>query len=467
MEVSRDATSGQLNCWLCQVKPKHGVGEHVVAITLLPDMGNNAAAIAANILLQHCSQLRYLIMCGIAGAVPNLSKAEEHVRLGDIVVSDNVGIIQYERGKQRDPRTSSGLASDPLAGLEFRGPPRPPCPNLLSAVRRIHAEEERIGPKHFRDWEKKINEFLDRCHDPQKWKRPYYTKDILQDGIDKSEERSTHPRDNARRSIGRVKCPRVFRGPIGAANIVLADPARREALRTKHKIKAVEMEGSGIADASWVAGCGYLVVRGTCDYCNSSKNDDWHSYAALIAAAYACTVVEYLHFSTTPGPTSSDQAIAFPPEMTDRRAIEMSSDKQTSTINSHDNMTGGAAITSSRSLAPVSSSGIGLDNSELQHAHIAKSIKMDVSPTTIMIVEQLSEQITNFMNESRWAEARKYAVTLESLLTGTARRGHAVRQGWVVLAKVEQQRIRNSDRRQAIDVTRLQYLRKAAESVID
>src|SRR5207245_8710760 len=51
----------------------------------------------------------------------------------------------------------------------------------------------------------------------------------------------------------------------------------------------------GVADAAWVAQIGYLVVRGTCDYCNSRKNDDWHKYAALIAAAYARIVVEYLH----------------------------------------------------------------------------------------------------------------------------------------------------------------------------
>ena len=61
------ATSGTFTCWLCRVADRRGGGIHVVAITLLPDMGNNAAAIAANILLQHCPKTQYLIMCGIAG----------------------------------------------------------------------------------------------------------------------------------------------------------------------------------------------------------------------------------------------------------------------------------------------------------------------------------------------------------------------------------------------------------------
>jgi hypothetical protein len=30
-----------------------------------------------------------------------------------------------------------------------------------------------------------------------------------------------------------------------------------------------------------------LVIRGICDYSDSHKNDEWHAYAALTAAAYA------------------------------------------------------------------------------------------------------------------------------------------------------------------------------------
>ncbi len=53
VELYKRATSGQLRCWICRIEAKNG-GHHTVAITLLSDMGNNAAAIAANILFQHC-----------------------------------------------------------------------------------------------------------------------------------------------------------------------------------------------------------------------------------------------------------------------------------------------------------------------------------------------------------------------------------------------------------------------------
>jgi nucleoside phosphorylase len=63
-------------------------------------------------------------------------------------------------------------------------------------------------------------------------------------------------------------------------------------LRDKFKVKAIEMEASGIANATWNREVGYLVVRGICDYCDSHKNDDWQQYAAVVAAAYTRALIE-------------------------------------------------------------------------------------------------------------------------------------------------------------------------------
>lgn len=54
------------------------------------------------------------------------------------------------------------------------------------------------------------------------------------------------------------------------------------------------MEGSGIMDAIWFFNVGYLIIRGICDYCNSDKNDLWHDYASIIAAAFSKVVIEQL-----------------------------------------------------------------------------------------------------------------------------------------------------------------------------
>ena len=56
------------------------------------------------------------------------------------------------------------------------------------------------------------------------------------------------------------------------------------------------MEGSGVADATWEAEIGYYVVRGISDYCDGHKNDIWHNYAALAAAAYTRALIEKLPY---------------------------------------------------------------------------------------------------------------------------------------------------------------------------
>ena len=90
----------------------------------------------------------------------------------------------------------------------------------------------------------------------------------------------------------RERQPRVFFGPIASGNILLKDQCQRDALRDQFGVKAVEMEGVGIADATWNHGIGYLVVRGICDYADANKNDVWQCYAAMVAAAYVRAILE-------------------------------------------------------------------------------------------------------------------------------------------------------------------------------
>jgi nucleoside phosphorylase len=60
-------------------------------------------------------------------------------------------------------------------------------------------------------------------------------------------------------------------------------------------VKAIEMEGAGVADATWAASLpGYLVVRGICDYCDENKGDAWQPYAAVAAAAVTRAILEGL-----------------------------------------------------------------------------------------------------------------------------------------------------------------------------
>ncbi len=266
-EVSLPGRGAGRKYSIARLKTKTGA-DHVIAVALLNDMGNNPAAIRATLMKQHCPNVEHILMVGIAGAIPNPNKPGEHVRLGDLIISNRNGVVQYDFVMERPEET------------EHRHPPRPPGAALLDAVNSLRTEEalERYP------WEKYIAKYAQKR---SAWKRPMAKTDTLQDDV-KPGDPTAHPNDPDRR---RGK-PRVFHGPIASANKLLKKPEVRDGLRDKFKVKAVEMEGSGIADASWNLELGYLVVRGACDYCNPIKGDDWQKYAALIAAAYARCVIE-------------------------------------------------------------------------------------------------------------------------------------------------------------------------------
>lgn len=252
---------------LGQVPAANG-GTHAVVLSLMTDMGNNIAGVRATLLLEHFPNVKSVIMVGIACGVPCATRPDDHVRLGDIVVSDRNGIIQYDFTKN--------TVSEKL----HRHPPRPPSADLLEAVKLLQAGEFEGKRPWLKFIEQVSSHMTTMARPPQKFDRLYSSTN--------PQESVTHPKD-----AKRIKdLPRVFVGTIGAANILLKDAVMRDKLRDKFGVKAIEMEGSGISDATWYHDVGYLVVRGICDYGDSHKADIWHNYAALVAAAYTRALLE-------------------------------------------------------------------------------------------------------------------------------------------------------------------------------
>jgi len=244
---------------------------HHIVLALLPDMGNNHASSRAALLSEHFRSIQKIFMVGIAGGIPHPDKPVEHVRLGDIVVSGREGVIQYDIGKEelRDKE------------IEFtpRPPPRPPSASILEIVRHLQASE--LAGE--RPWDRYIDQGLKSLSAA----RPSETTDVLISSSDPSKEIS-HPIDPKR--VNDV--PRVFVGPIASSNTLLKNPLRRDRLRDQFGVKAVEMEGSGIADAAWELEIQYVVIRAICDYCDGRQGDEWQPYAAVAAAAYTRALLE-------------------------------------------------------------------------------------------------------------------------------------------------------------------------------
>jgi nucleoside phosphorylase len=249
--------------------PATNGGRHSLVLSM-SGMGTNLAASCATFLVTRFPTIDTIIMVGIAGGVPNPEKPEEHVRLGDIVVSNQYGTIQYDFIKQVNE------------AIEYRNPPRPPSASLLYHVNLLAVSElEGNYP-----WRK----FLGQAARRLRLKRPL--DDILA-STSNPPEIVAHPKDQKRRS----KQPRVFIGPIASSNKLLKSARERDELRDRFKVKAIEMEGAGIADAAWSLEKKYLIIRGICDYCDENKNDAWQAYAAVVAAAYMRALIESIPVS--------------------------------------------------------------------------------------------------------------------------------------------------------------------------
>ena len=245
--------------------PAKGGGVHRLALALA-DQGNTIAAVRATELADDFLEVEAILMVGIAGGVPFPGRPDRHVRLGDVVVSGEQGVIAYDFVKEHPDR------------IEPRHPPRPPDPDLYQACRRLEA----AGLAEDSRW----MENLDRAMHLRNTSRPPAEMDLLADTHD-PEKVVAHPPDPERVSAQ----PRIFLGTIACANRLLKNPVRRDELRDAFDVRAVEMEGSGIAEATWSHKLGYLIVRGICDYCDSKKPQEWQGYAAVIAAAYARAIL--------------------------------------------------------------------------------------------------------------------------------------------------------------------------------
>lgn len=90
-------------------------------------------------------------------------------------------------------------------------------------------------------------------------------------------------------------CPNVHIGPFASGEKVIADRnAANDLKKHQSNLIAVEMESAGIASAAFSAlkKIGFIAVRSICDFADSSKNDQWHEYAAKSAASYLRAFLE-------------------------------------------------------------------------------------------------------------------------------------------------------------------------------
>ena len=220
--------------------------------------GNNKSSVIATDMTQFFPNIKLVIMCGIAAGIPSKSR---DIRLGDIFIGDK--IFQYDYIKDKNGEIEPKAVRDRWGAL------------VENTYNRIEAD--RIAKK--RIWEQIISDNKEYCY-----ANPGPNKDVLYD----------EKKELIIRSKRADIMPVIYKGTIASGNTVVKNINVRNILSQKIDAGAIEMEGSGLVDAVRNAGIDFCVIRGICDYGDENKNDEWHGYAAFVAAAFTYVFIEYV-----------------------------------------------------------------------------------------------------------------------------------------------------------------------------
>ncbi|KAB8226961.1 uncharacterized protein BDW43DRAFT_28636 [Aspergillus alliaceus] len=248
------------------------IAKHYVVIGCLPAgrYGTNSAARVARDMVRTFPRLRFALMVGIGGGAPS---PRNDIRLGDIVVSQPRdgfgGVIQYDLGKLKNGHfQKTGQLNAPPEKLL----------GVLPEIRRLYSDKKKPD---------RLAEHLRLLDDMEDYQKPAVDRLYAADyshvdgpGCDGCDLRAIV--DRPERQNHRIV--HVHYGTIASGNSVLKDAKVRDtyAQDPQLNILCFEMEAAGLMN-----NIPCLIIRGICDYCDSHKNDEWHNYAALVAAAYA------------------------------------------------------------------------------------------------------------------------------------------------------------------------------------
>lgn len=253
---------------------------HNLVIAALPNghYGTITAATVAKDMLRTFPTIRVCLMVGIGGGVPT----RHDIRLGDVVVSIPQGadgaVLQYDYGKTiqgQKFQATSHLNTPPALLL-----------SAISGVRMTHMEEgnnisQQIASvlRNQPRWAhlKQPSSANDRLHYPH-----IVHAKSCRNGCGAA---ANLKRRNPRTELG--DNPAIHYGLIASGNQLMKDAEIRDNLARERDVLCFEMEAAGLMNQ---LPC--LVIRGICDYSDSHKNDDWHGYAAMTAAAYAKGVLQ-------------------------------------------------------------------------------------------------------------------------------------------------------------------------------
>ncbi|KAJ5627818.1 Disease resistance protein [Penicillium lividum] len=278
------------------------INNHNVVIAGLPRAGNCSAATVVTQMRMTFPNLKYSLLVGIGGGVPTIT---EHgmIRLGHVVVSEPTGIhsgaVQYDHGKAK------------AGNFERKGFLTPPPTALLNAARELAVRRQRMDYDPI--W-RNMERIETSRRGLRRFKSPGAANDHLYPSGYIHSQQGLSCEESGCDLRQRIKPPTtdeedgsfifVHRGTIASGGLVIKDAEMRDDLAQEYGVLCFEMEAAGA-----LTDFPCMVIRGISDYCDSHKNDQWHGYAAAVAAAYARQLffhmsIEETQRNSSPRPTT-------------------------------------------------------------------------------------------------------------------------------------------------------------------
>ncbi|KAL1640064.1 hypothetical protein SLS58_007331 [Diplodia intermedia] len=267
------------------------MGKHNVVIASFEagDSGTNPAAILAERMLSSLPHIRVGLLVGIGGGIPS---ARRDLRLGDVAVSQpkdrSGGVVQYDFVKANQGKMPEGK--------DFLGKPPGVLLEALSALQTQHDLKPSKMAKFLDDMISKHPKLAEPTHGQAAFVFPGANVDrLFKDDYVHQGGPDCRGCDAGQLVPARkppiANQPKIHYGIIASGNTVVKDAVSRRKLieHLSEDCICYEMEAAGLMN-----NFPCLVIRGICDYADSHKNDQWHPYAAAIAAAFAKELLDFV-----------------------------------------------------------------------------------------------------------------------------------------------------------------------------
>lgn len=272
------------------------------------------------LLLGTFQHVEYVFLVGIGGGVPHYTDHQQHVRLGDVVVSTSPKRIHQNninnghqnlmptrtdfiyvhceklRSSPDEPMNSSNSSWKELQTVDSFNY-RFWCPlsfELQEIAKKIYmeAQESTISPP----WETYLSEAKQKLHesDDLEFVRPSSTTDKLYMSIDNNDviemahpEPEFHSDESLMNDPRKRGMPKIHFGAVGSGRLAVGNEQLRQDIALKFGIKAFDIEFDTVIESIFGNRKDrYIIIRGIADYKDGSRKKEWQPYAALSAAAY-------------------------------------------------------------------------------------------------------------------------------------------------------------------------------------